>query len=283
MSDPSSLDPRPDLRDLTAPVVVMAFDGWNDAGSAATDALTHLVEASQAEVAFTLDSEDYYDFQVNRPVVTSTRRGRSIEWPATTLWVGDLQGRDVVLVSGPEPNLRWKSFSAALVSAVRSTRPSLVVMLGALLADSPHSRPIPVSRTAPNRDLAERFDVEVSSYEGPTGIVGLLADDCARAGLDVVSLWAAVPHYVASPPNPKATLALIQRLEDTADLDVDVTELPELARAWERGVAEVVESDEDLADYVHSLEEDQDETELPEASGDAIAKEFERYLRRRDS
>lgn len=271
----------PDLRSLREPVVVLAFDGWNDAGSAATDAVLHLIDASHARIAFELDPEDYYDFQVNRPMALTAPEGRAIEWQTTAAWVGELDGRDVVLFTGPEPNLRWRSFSAAIVSAIRSARPSRVVLLGAMLADSPHSRPIPVTCSASTRALADRHGVEVTSYEGPTGIVGVLADDCSRAGLDVLSLWAAVPHYVASPPNPKAQLALLQRLEDIADIAIDVGELPELARAWERGVAELLESDEDIADYVRGLEEDQDETELPEASGDAIAREFERYLRRR--
>ncbi|WP_460742145.1 PAC2 family protein [Mariniluteicoccus endophyticus] len=281
MVDPYS--PAADLRGLTDPVVVMAFDGWNDAGSAATDAVNHLIDNAQAELAFELDPEDYYDFQVNRPMSVATDDGgRAIEWNTARVFVGDIGGRDLVLVTGPEPSMRWRSFSRALLSAIRSTGPSLVVVLGALLADTPHSRPIPVSASAPTRGIADRREVEVGTYAGPTGIVGVIAADCAAAGFDVVSLWAAVPHYVASPPNPKATLALIQRLEDTAGLDVDLTELPELARAWERGVAELVETDDELADYVEGLEAEQDETSLPEASGDAIAKEFERYLRRRD-
>ncbi|OYO24356.1 carboxylate--amine ligase [Enemella dayhoffiae] len=273
----------PDLRELQDPLAVLAFSGWNDAGSAATDAVAHLIEVSNARVAFTLDGEDHYDFQVNRPTVSRGVDRDRITWPRTEVLAGRLGGRDLVLVTGAEPNMRWRSFAATVVSALRSAKPSLVICLGALLADNAHTRPVPVSRTSSDSKLRERLALGAPTYEGPTGITGVLASTCADAGMQVASLWAAVPHYVAQPPNPKATLALLGRLEDLTGLAVDPGELPELGRAWERGVAELIDDDPELSSYVASLEADQDETELPEASGDAIAAEFERYLRRRDS
>lgn len=271
------------LRDLDEPIAVLAFTGWNDAGSAASDAVEHLIEISDAEKVFSLDSDDYYDFQVNRPTVHRPRAGRSeVEWPSTDVWVGTLEGRDLVLVSGPEPNLRWRAYAAALVSALRSARPSLVLCLGALLADNAHTRPVPVTRTASDPKVAARLGLEAPSYEGPTGMTGLMAHDCQQAGLPTVSLWAAVPHYVAQPPHPRATTALLGRIEDLTELTIDLRDLPEMVQAWDRGVAELVADDPDLASYVASLEADQDESQLPEASGDAIAAEFQRYLRRRE-
>lgn len=271
---------KPQLRDLDDPLVVMAFSGWNDAGSAATDAAAHLAEVSRAELVFGFDPEEFYDFQVNRPSVSHVADERVIEWPGTTISVGKLDGHDLVLITGPEPNLKWRTYCAQIVSALRTTRPSVVVMLGALLADTPHTRPVPVSRSAGSKRTEHAYGLTRSSYEGPTGIVGVLSESCADAGFDVISLWAAVPHYVSHPPSPKASLALLQRLEDVCDITIPVQELPELCRAWERGVAELTDEDTDLADYVATLEADQDETELPEASGDAIAADFERYLRR---
>lgn len=271
------------LRDLDEPVAVLAFSGWNDAGSAATDAVGHLIEISDAEKVFSLDSDDYYDFQVNRPTVRRPGPGRRrIEWPSTDLWAGALDGRDVLLVIGPEPNMRWRAYATALVSALRSARPSLVLCLGALLADNPHTRPVPVSRTTADSQLAARLGLEAPSYEGPTGMTGIMAESCREAGMATVSLWAAVPHYVAQPPHPRATQALLGRVEDLTELTIDLGDLPEMVKAWDRGVAELVAEDPELATYVGSLEADLDEAELPEASGDAIAAEFQRYLRRRD-
>lgn len=273
--------PAPDLRSVTDPLAVLAFSGWNDAGSAASDAVQHLSQISGAEVAFSLDGEDHYDFQVNRPTVSRDSDGDTISWPRTEVLVGRIGDRDLVLVTGPEPNMRWRSYAAAIVSALRTANPSLVVVLGSLLADNAHTRPVPVSRSSADPRVRERLGLSRPTYEGPTGIAGVLSAACTDAGMEVASLWAAVPHYVAQPPNPKATLALLHRLEDLAEITIDPGDLPELGRAWDRGVAEVIDDDPELTSYVASLEADQDETELPEASGDAIAAEFERYLRRR--
>lgn len=275
-------DAQRSLRELHDPIALLAFSGWNDAGSAATDAVGHLLDLSGASLVFSLDSDDFYDFQVHRPTVRRPRKGqRVLEWPSTDVWIGELGGRDLVLITGPEPNMRWRSFATALISVLRSARPSLVLCLGALLADNAHTRPVPVTRTTTDPELAERLGLEAPTYEGPTGMTGVMADYCHEAGFATISLWAAVPHYVAQPPHPRATQALLARIEDLTDLTIDLGDLPELVRAWDRGVAELIADDAELAGYVASLEADQDEAELPEATGDAIAAEFQRYLRRR--
>jgi proteasome assembly chaperone (PAC2) family protein len=279
------MDSRPNagLRDLRDPLVVTAFGGWSDAGNAATAAVEHLADAYDAETAFELDPDDFYDYQVNRPQVSIESDGsRSISWPTTEIKVASLpHGQDLVLVRGLEPNMRWRQFGGLLTSALRSAGPSRVFMLGALLADTPHTRPLPISVTTGDRGLAEAYGLSESTYEGPTGIVGVLGDLLARSGMPTISLWAAIPHYVSHPPCPKATLGLLSRLEQMLDCSLDLGELAELSRAWERGVDELAAEDSEVAEYVSALEEQQDATELPEASGDAIAAEFERYLRRR--
>ena len=272
------------LRGLRDPVVIAAFSGWSDAGNAASAAVEHLAEAYQAELAVELDPDDFYDYQVNRPeVAISPDSGdREITWPTTRIKTAELPGgRDLILVEGIEPNLRWRQFGGLITSALRSADPSRVLVLGALLADTPHTRPVPVTSTSRDPDLMETYGIAESSYEGPTGITGVMADLLARAGLPTISVWAAIPHYVSHPPCPKATLAILSQLERLLDTPLDVGELPELARAWERGVNELAAEDSEVAEYVSQLEEQTDATDLPEASGDAIAAEFERYLKRR--
>lgn len=270
--------------ELESPLLVAAFEGWNDAGDAATAAVEHLESVWGAEPLTELDSEDYYDYQVNRPTVAYGAEGqRVITWPTTRVTFArppDL-GRDVVLVRGIEPNMRWKQYTNEVLGICHELGVELVVTLGALLADSPHSRPIPVTGTSTNESLARSLNLEPSRYEGPTGIVGVVQDVCTRAGIPALSIWAAVPHYVAQPPCPKATLALLRHVEDLLDVPLPFGDLPEDARAWERGVDELAADDSEVADYVRSLEEAKDLTDAPEASGDAIAREFERYLRRR--
>jgi predicted ATP-grasp superfamily ATP-dependent carboligase len=189
--------------------------------------------------------------------------------------------RDVVIVRGIEPSMRWRTYCTELMALSHELGVELVVTLGALLADTPHTRPVPVSGTSSDPGLITSLGVEQSRYEGPTGIVGVFQDACQRSGIPSMSVWAAVPHYVAQPPCPKATLALLHKIEDLLDFTVPMGDLPEEARAWERGVDELAEDDEEVAEYVRSLEEARDTAELPEASGEAIAREFERYLRRR--
>lgn len=274
---------NPGLRGLHQPAVIVAFGGWNDAGTAASSVVEHLAVCYDAELAYAIDPDDFYDFQVNRPQVgVDDDDRRVITWPTTEIRVGRLpSGRDLVVISGLEPNLRWRQFSALVASALKSSSASRIFLLGALLADTPHTRPIPVSVTTNDPVLAAEFSLPQSNYEGPTGIVGVLGDTLARAGMQVLTLWAAIPHYVSHPPCPKATLALLSQLEELLDSPLDLGDLPELSRAWERGVDELAAEDSEVAEYVTSLEQQQDATELPEASGDAIAAEFERYLRRR--
>ncbi|HET7396883.1 MAG TPA: PAC2 family protein [Intrasporangium sp.] len=273
-----------DVPELNDPVLIAAFEGWNDAGEAATSAVRHLAEAWDAEVVAAFDPEDYYDFQVNRPRVLIEDGRRVLRWPTTRILVATETGfgRDVVLVQGIEPSMRWRAFSLELLELAQQLGVTTVVTVGALLADVPHTRPIPVTATAEDEAVIHRFDVEASRYEGPTGIVGVLSHTAAEAGVPTLSAWAAVPHYAGGPPSPKATLSLVRRIESLLGITVAHGELEENAQAWERGVDELAQSDDEVAEYVKSLEEAQDTAELPEASGDAIAREFERYLRGRD-
>ena len=271
--------------ELVDPVMVAAFEGWNDAGDAASSAVAHLDREWKGEVFAALDAEDYYDFQVNRPTVWLDGGVRKITWPTTRLSVVRVGGdkpRDLVLVRGIEPSMRWRSFCNEILGFAHELGVEMVVILGALLGDTPHTRPVPVSGVTSDPDLARTMDLEETRYEGPTGIVGILQEACTHAGVPAVSLWAAVPHYVSQPPNPKATLALLNRLEDLIDLRIPLGELAEDARAWQLGVDQLAAEDSEVAEYVQTLEEARDTADLPEASGEAIAREFERYLRRRD-
>jgi proteasome assembly chaperone (PAC2) family protein len=269
---------------LRRPVVIAAFEGWNDAGEAASGTIEQLAREWDAEPVAALDPEDYYDFQVNRPTVSLGDDGaRRIIWPTTRLLIARRPGRDrdVVLVDGIEPSMRWRAFVVELLSFAQEVDAEMLISVGALLADVPHTRPIPVTASSQDPQLIDRFELEPSRYEGPTGIVGVLADAAGQAGLPALSLWAAVPHYAGGVPSPKATLALLRRLEELMDMTVPLGELQEEAQAWERGVDELAENDSEVADYVKSLEQAKDTADLPEATGEAIAREFERYLQRR--
>ena len=276
----SELSAVPSLRD---PVMVAAFEGWNDAGEAASGAVAHLQQIWGAEPFAELDPEAYHDFQVNRPQVTLEDGRRRIVWPTTRLYWARPPGaaHDVVLVRGIEPSMRWRTYIDEVLGYATDLDVRTLVTLGALLADVPHTRPIPVTATSEDPELMRRLAVEQSPYEGPTGIVGVLHDAASRAGIAGLSMWAAVPHYVGQAPSPKATLALLRRVEELLDVTVPLGDLPEDARAWEHGVDELAEEDSEIADYVRQLEEAKDTADLPEASGEAIALEFERYLRRR--
>lgn len=277
------------LPQLRRPILLAAFEGWNDAGDAASAAVEHLALTWDAVALADIDSDDYYDFQVNRPTVKQidgvTRR---IDWPTTSISYCTPHGadRDIVLVRGIEPNMRWRGFCAEIVDLAKALDVETSVMLGALLADTPHTRPVPVTGSAYSSEAAARYNLAESRYEGPTGITGVLQDLFVQAGFPAVSFWAAVPHYVSTPPNPKATVALLQRVEDVLDLEVPLGTLPEQAEEWERAVTEMTEDDEEIADYVRGLEErgdaelDTDEV-MAKIDGDALAAEFERYLKRR--
>ncbi|MGH8870157.1 MAG: PAC2 family protein [Actinomycetes bacterium] len=273
-----------DLPELIDPVMVAAFEGWNDAGEAATGAIEHLELVWGARPLASIDPEDYYDYQVNRPLVSLREDGtRQLTWPTTRFSLARVpdRQRDVVLVRGIEPNMRWQAFCAEVLGLAHELGVETVVTLGALLADCPHTRPVPITGAGSTPGLVTSLGLEPSLYEGATGIVGVVQEAATRAGLPAVSFWAAVPHYVAQPPCPKATVALLRRVEDMLDVPVPLGDLPEEARAWERGVDELASEDSEVAEYVQALEQAKDAAELPEASGEAIAKEFERYLRRR--
>lgn len=270
---------------LVNPVMLCAFQGWNDAAGAASETVAHLIEAWDATQIAAFDPEDYYDFQVNRPIISLDDEGmRQISWPTTRIYQGRPPGslQDVILVAGIEPNLRWRDFTSELLDFGAAHEMSLLVTIGALLAEVPHTRPVRVTGMASEVDLEDRLGLTPATYEGPTGIVGVIQDACTRLDLPAVSYWAAIPHYLPQSPNPKATVALISHLEELLDLSIDLGELPEDIQAWERGVAELAAEDEEIMNYVRSLEESHDADNLPEASGEEIAKEFERYLKRRD-
>ncbi|WP_137159115.1 PAC2 family protein [Blastococcus sp. CCUG 61487] len=282
MIDPKSTSD--DLPDLTDPVVVAAFEGWNDAGDAATGAVEHLELIWDAKPLAALDPEDYYDFQVNRPTVSLIDGvSRRVEWPTTRVSVARPPGseRDIVLIRGIEPNMRWRSFCEELIGLLHELDAQTVVSLGALLADTPHTRPTPVTGSAYDEESATAYGLETSRYEGPTGILGVFQDACVQAGLPAISFWAAVPHYVSQPPSPRATVALLQRVEEVLELPVPLGALPQQAEDWVATVDEMASEDEEVVEYVRSLEERQTEVDLSQASGDQIAREFERYLKRR--
>lgn len=273
------------VRELVDPVMVAAFEGWNDAGEAASLAVEHLSREWGAYELCALAPDDYYDFQVTRPRMSVVDGVvGEVEWPTTRVRVATPPGseRDVVLVTGPEPNMRWRSYAADLLAVARELGVTRMVMLGSLLADAPHTRPIPVTGMASPVELGASRGLEATTYSGPTGIVGVVHEAFSAVGIETVSLWAAIPHYVAQPPCPKASLALLAWVEDFLGARVPLGDLPEEAVSWESNVNELTAEDEDIAAYVRGLEEAKDTADLPEASGDAIARDFERYLRRHD-
>lgn len=268
-------------------LIIAAFGGWNDAAQSATDALEHLLDVWQTEELIDLPGDDYYDYQFNRPEVSIGVDGdREVAWPGTTIFKATtdvLPDTKIYLVHGVEPSMRWKQFCADIYQQLDLGESATLITLGALLADVAHTRSIPVSGTTSTKQLQTLTGFEASRYEGPTGILGILQSEFEVQGIPSVALWAAIPHYVSSPPCPKATLALVRGLEDLLDIAIPVDELVEEARAWQLGVEELATEDEEISEYVRSLEETQDTAELPEATGEAIAREFERYLRRRES
>jgi predicted ATP-grasp superfamily ATP-dependent carboligase len=284
-------DRRPD--GLRAPAMVCAFQGWNDAGDAASSAVSFLASALDARRFARIDSEEFYDFQANRPCIRFVENDRSeidqreIEWPTVEIFeaTAPRAPRDLVLVQGVEPSMRWRAFSSHIVDLAEALGVQVVVSLGALLGDVPHTRPVAMTGHASDAALLERLAIQPSSYEGPTGIVGVLHAICADAGLPSASLWASVPHYVAAAANPKAALALTRRVEGLIGVSVDVSELESAAADYERQVGLAVQSDPDIQAFVERLEQaaDSEEQTSPEdvPSGDVIAREFQRFLRQR--
>ncbi|MBA3408915.1 MAG: PAC2 family protein, partial [Solirubrobacterales bacterium] len=261
---PLRWDRRPD--GLRAPALVCAFKGWNDAGECASSALTFLGAGLGAERFAVIDPEEFVDFQSTRPTVRlSGGEHRVIEWPDIEVHEARVPRapRDLVILSGPEPAFRWRTFCATVVELAEALGVQMVVTLGALLADVPHSRPVNVTAFASDDALVKRLGLEPPSYEGPTGIVGVLHDACAAAGMPSASLWAAVPHYVAVVPNPKGSLALLRRLESLIGITVDAAELEDAAGEYERQVSRAVEMDPDVQAFVEKLERTADEEEEP--------------------
>ncbi|CAN5532598.1 filament polymerization regulator ParJ [soil metagenome] len=275
---------RPD--GLRAPALICAFSGWNDAGDAASAALTFIGESLGAERFARLDPEDYYDFQSTRPQIRLSESTRDILWPGVEIFAARVPRapRDLILVQGPEPSMRWKSFSAHIIDLAEALGTQLVVTLGALLADVPHSHPVALTGLASDETLVEKLSLTPSTYEGPTGIVGVLHTAFSDAGLPAASLWASVPHYVAAAPNPKAALALVRKVEALVGVTVDATDLENASVEYERQVSRAVQSDPEVQAFVERLEQAAEDDTTPLGpgdlpSGDAIASEFQRFLK----
>ena len=272
-------DARPELHH---PVVIAAFEGWNDAGDAASTAARWLRTRWAPDPFAEIDAEDFFDFTATRPHVRLVEgETREIEWPSTELTSGRGGGVDAIVVLGTEPQLKWKTYCDQVVAVAREYDARLVLTLGALLAEVPHTKPTSVMGTAVDDDLIERLDLRRSSYEGPTGIVGVLQDACARAGVPSASLWAAVPSYVPGAPSPKAALALVERISELLAVPVLTTDLQIASAAYERQVSDVVTDDEEMSEYVERLEEryaaDGEDGEVPMTDG--LVEEVERFLR----
>ena len=275
----TSLDPK-------AAIMIAAFEGWNDAGAAASAAVDHLSTTWGAREYITLDAEEYHDFQVSRPTVSRSDRGeRVLSWPGTvisTVEIPSQPGRTVLLARGIEPSMRWRHFSKEVLDAAEDFDVKVLITLGALLVDAPHTRPLPVYLSSEEAAIRKLLDIERSDYDGPTGITGVLGHEASQRQISVVSGWVGVPHYVAHPPSPKATRTLLGAVERLLGAPIDLGDLEYEAEAWERGVDELASEDDEVAAHVKTLEEVTDAANLPEASGDAIAAEFEQFLRRRD-
>ena len=284
MSEELLVSSRPELE---RPILIAAFRGWNDGGQGASLATGYLAKLWEAERFAEVEPENFFDFQATRPHV-SLEEGltRRIDWPSTVFYHGRPPGldRDAVLLLGIEPNLRWRTFSELITAFVQELGVELVISLGALLADVPHTRPCPVTGSATDQQLVQRLGLSASRYEGPTGIVGVLHDACRQAGIPSASLWAAVPHYVSLTPSPKAALALVERLGDLLGAAIDTSELEEAAANYSEQVSEAVASDPDTAAYIEELEQRADtlaeEADLP--SGDTLAAELTQFLRDRE-
>src|SRR5919197_3599882 len=276
-----------DVPELRSPTLVCAFAGWNDAASAATAALEAVAASLDPEVVARIDPEEFYDFQVNRPTIRLVEgQTREIDWPSNTLLSVKVPTaeRDLVLLSGVEPNVRWRTFADSIVGAAQRLGVEMIVSLGALMADVAHTRPVPITGLASDPELVEQLGMSRSSYEGPTGIVGVVHDACRRAGMTSASLWAAVPHYVAAVPNPKAALAPPRRLEGLTGIAVEASELEEATERLEEQIDRAVAANPEIEELVRNLEAAQEgefepSSEVP--SADDIAQEFQQFLRQR--
>jgi proteasome assembly chaperone (PAC2) family protein len=277
-----------DLPQLRSPVLVCAFRGWNDAAAAASTALRAVATSLDAELIASVDPEEYFDFQATRPTISLEEgQTRRIEWPENNLSAAQVPSadRDLVLLEGTEPNLRWRTFSETIATAADALGVEMVITLGALIAEVAHTLPVPITGLASSQELVDELELERSSYEGPTGIVGVIHDLCRQAGIESASLWAAVPHYVAAVPNPKAALALLRRLEGLTGIAVEASELEEETTDYEEQIGRAVAANPEIEELVSRIEAEQvdllaaEGDELP--SADTIAREFQRFLRQR--
>jgi proteasome assembly chaperone (PAC2) family protein len=277
-----------DLPHLRSPVLVCAFRGWNDAAASASTALTAIAGSLEADLIAKVDPEEFFDFQSNRPTISLEEgQTRRIDWPENNLYAARVPtaDRDIVLLDGTEPNLRWRTFSETVTTAADALGVELVVTLGALIAEVSHTLPVPITGLASSQGLVEELELERSNYEGPTGITGVVHDLCRQAGIESASLWAAVPHYVAAVPNPKAALALLRRLEGLTGIAVDAAELEEETTDYEEQIGRAVAANPEIEELVSRIEAEQvdlltaEGEELP--SADTIAREFQRFLRQR--
>jgi proteasome assembly chaperone (PAC2) family protein len=278
-----------DVPQLRSPILVCTFRGWNDAAASASTALETIAESLDAEPIAEIDPEEYFDFQATRPTITLIEgQARRIDWPRNALAAVRVPAadHDLVLLDGTEPNLRWRTFSETIATAAETLGVETVVTMGALVAEVSHTLPVPITGLASDEDLVEELDMQRSSYEGPTGIVGVVHDCCRRAGMTSASLWAAVPHYVAAVPNPKAALALLRRLEGLTGVAVDASELEREANSYEEQIGRAIAANPEIEELVQRIEAEQVEQlggeveDLP--SADTIAREFQRFLQQRD-
>ncbi len=282
-------------------LLVVAFEGWNDAGEAASGAVRTLKDLLDLYPIAEVDPEDYFDYQFNRPTIGIDDDGnRSLTWPSVTIYgptrpnagrsagladdaemrVSGDNGSNIYLLLGTEPSRGWKTFTREILDVVEANEITSIVFLGAMLADVPHSRPISVFTSSENAAVRSQLGIERSAYEGPVGILSALADSAERAGVSTMSIWASVPHYVHNAPSPKATLAILDKLEEIVDVVIPRGDLVAEAQAWESGIDALAGDDDDMSSYIEQLEQARDTVDSPEASGEAIAQEFERYLRR---
>jgi hypothetical protein len=274
---------------LTGRILLVAFEGWNDATEAATSALRAIADQFKAQTLEAVDPEDYYDFQFSRPMLELDEDGnRSLSWPGTELLQASAEGiegnpgaENLYLLIGTEPSRRWMSFASEVFEMVEDREIDTVIMLGAMLADVPHTRPMPIFKSSQNPKLQQLFGLEPSKYEGPVGILTVLSQAFESEGIPVLSLWGSVPHYVQNTQNPKASLGFLSELSSLTRHEFQTSALAEAAFEWERSIDELSETDEEMAGYIEQLEKSRDAYESEMASGDAIAKELEKFLKER--
>ncbi len=275
-----------DVPQLRSPMLICSFRGWNDAASSSSRALASVAESLDAELVAQIDPEEFFDFQTTRPTITLKEgQARHIEWPQNNMYTARVPaaGRDLVLFDGTEPNLRWRTFSEGIATAADALGAEMVITMGALVAEVSHPLPVPITGLASSEELVEELDLERSNYEGPTGIVGVVHDCCRQLGMTSASLWAAVPHYVAAVPNPKAALALIRRLEGLTGIAVDASELELETESYEEQIGRAVAANPEIKELVERIEAEQVEqlgdegADLP--SADTIARDFQHFLR----